>query len=104
MAPEVWCSGWLGARAAPALGKLFRYGVLVQARPRRLGGGRRLTGAPRRDLGHRGAGHRDCLAVGLDGVLVPAGPVGMIMVVSFPFRGTGVRKTVGTAGFEPATP
>ena len=28
----------------------------------------------------------------------------MIVPTWFPFRGPGVRKTVGTAGFEPATP
>ena len=28
----------------------------------------------------------------------------MIIPTWFPFRGPGVRKTVGTAGFEPATP
>jgi hypothetical protein len=41
-------------RPAPALGKLFRHGVLVKAHPRLLWEDRYLTGPSRRDLGYRG--------------------------------------------------
>ena len=41
-------------RPAPALGTLFRYGVLVKAHPCLLWEDSYLTGPPRRDLGYRG--------------------------------------------------
>src|SRR5215472_13655909 len=54
--------------------------------------GPHLTGAPRRDRRHRGAGHRDCLAVSLDGLLVLADQVGMIMAVFVPISGYKCSK------------
>jgi hypothetical protein len=41
-------------RPTPALGKLFRHGVLVKAHPRLLWEDSYLAGPPRRDLGHHG--------------------------------------------------
>src|SRR5215475_8828399 len=76
---------WAGWTPAPALGKLFGYGVLVQACPRLLGEGRCVTGAPGSRPSQRG--HRDCLPVSLDGLLVLAGHVGMIMAVFVPISG-----------------
>ena len=54
-APKGYCLGCLDADTpTPALGTLFRHGVLVKAHPRLLWEDRYLTGPPRGDLGYRG--------------------------------------------------
>ena len=86
-APKQYRVGCVGARPTPALDKLFRSGVLVLPCPRLLGEGRCLTGAPRRDLGHRSAVIGIAPAVSLDDLLLLAGQVGMIMAGFVPISG-----------------
>ena len=81
-------------RRAPALGKLFRRGVLVKTRPRLVWEGKYLTGPPRGgSRPWRQRGHRDCVAAILDALLIPAGQVGMIMADFVPISGYKRSKT-----------
>ena len=78
-APEECCLGWLDARADYGAGQAV---PLWRAGPGRLApaGGRPMQNrraAPGSRPSQRG--HRDCPAVSLDGLLVLAGQVGMIM-------------------------
>jgi hypothetical protein len=105
-APKEYYLGCLDARAGSAVGRLFRRGVLVQARPRLLWG-RQLPHRPRRAgisaiAATRSAGLRGRR---LGWFAHPGRPVGMIMAGFVPIFGVqAFEKQVGTAGFEPAIP
>ena len=72
----------------PALGKLIRHGMLVQTH-RRLLWERQIPNRPAAPGSRpsRQRGHQDCVAAALDGLLIAAGQVGMIMVGFVPISG-----------------
>ena len=89
---EEGCLGWLGARADSGTGQAVPALACWPGPARACGGwpapNRRAAPGSRPSQG----GHRDCLAVGLDGLFVLAGQVGMIMAVFVPISGYRCSK------------
>ena len=98
-----YCPCCLDALADSYAGQLFRHGMLGPPAP---AVSRQVPNRPAAP-GSRPSRQRDqqdCVAAALDALLIRPVRWERSWQFSFPIQGTSVRKPVGTAGFEPATP